>query len=100
MMVMIAGTLRIPVENIDAARLALARLVDATRQEPGCLDFAFSESVSEPGLLHLLERWADRAALEAHWQSPGLREFRPIAEKLGVHDRALTLFEIASDTKL
>jgi quinol monooxygenase YgiN len=100
MTVMIVGTLRIPTENMDAARAALAELISASRQEAGCLDFSFSENIAEPGLLHLIERWADRTALEAHWRSATLQAFRPTAEKLGVNDRSMTLFEIASDTKL
>jgi len=99
-MIMTVGTLRIPTENVDKARPLLARVVEETRKEQGCLDFAFSESVSEPGLFHLVERWADRAALETHWQAPHLKEFRPVAEQLGVGDRNMYLYEISSQTKL
>jgi quinol monooxygenase YgiN len=99
-MIMIVGTLRIPTAKMPTARPALARLMEQTRKEQGCLDFAFSESLSEPGLIHLAERWADRAALEAHWQAPSLKEFRPVAEGLGVSDRNVFLYEVASQTKL
>jgi quinol monooxygenase YgiN len=99
-MLMIVGTLRIPVENVAAARTALAGVVEATRKEDGCLEFSFAESVAEPGQFYLIERWTDRAALEAHWQSPALKAFRPTAEQLGVGDRNMFLYEIALQTKL
>lgn len=99
-MIMIAGTLRVPTKNMDAARSAIGRLIKETRKEAGCLDFRFSEDLADPGLLHMTERWADQATLDAHRQSDHLKEFRPIGEILGITDRNLYQFEVTSETKL
>lgn len=45
---------------------ALARtLVEQTRQEPGCVDYALY-GVKEDNLAVMMETWADQASLDAH----------------------------------
>ena len=40
-------------------------MVEASRAEDGCLGYSYAEDVLEPGLIHVAERWRDRAALVA-----------------------------------
>lgn len=54
----------------DAIRAALSSLVEATRQEEGCLAYDLYESGSAPGTFITVERWTDQAALEAHLATP------------------------------
>lgn len=54
----------------DGIRAALSTLVEATRQEEGCVSYDLFESASAPGTFVTLERWADQAALDAHFSTP------------------------------
>ncbi|MBQ1343304.1 MAG: antibiotic biosynthesis monooxygenase [Firmicutes bacterium] len=46
--------------------IALAqKLVDQTRQEPGCVDYALY-GVKEDALAVMMETWADQGSLDAH----------------------------------
>lgn len=54
----------------DAIRSALTTMVEATRQEEGCLSYDLFESASTPGTFVTIERWTDQAALEAHLTTP------------------------------
>ncbi len=65
-MIMIAGTVRFPADRIRDARDAMARMIEATRAEDGCVHYAFAEDVLDPGLIHISELWRDQAALERH----------------------------------
>jgi quinol monooxygenase YgiN len=56
--------------------LALAAVVRATRQEPGCLEYVAHTSAKDPRQVLFYERWQDQAALEAHNQSAHLAAFR------------------------
>jgi quinol monooxygenase YgiN len=94
-MLLLAGTIRIPAENMEKARPILRRLIDATRAEPGCLDYAFAEDVTDPGLLHLREIWQDQAALDAHRATPHMAEWRATHADLGVHGRNLLQYDIS-----
>jgi quinol monooxygenase YgiN len=48
----------------------IRRLIRPTRAEPGCVTYILHRSIDKPRRLFLYEAWANRAALERHWQSP------------------------------
>lgn len=58
------GTLRCAPDEADTVRAALPRHLHLTRAEPGCLAFDVTETA--PGVFSVSERFADRAAFEAH----------------------------------
>jgi quinol monooxygenase YgiN len=55
---------------------ALAEVVRATRQEPGCLEYVAHTSATDPRKVLFYERWQDQAALDAHNLSAHLAAFR------------------------
>ena len=40
-------------------------IVEAARAAPGCLDFAISADVVDPGRINIFERWTSQAAVES-----------------------------------
>lgn len=100
MSVIVAGTVRVPPENLDAVRPHMARMLAASRAEDGCLVYSYAVDVEDPGLIRVFETWRDRAALEAHFRAPHLAEWRASWPALGVSDRRLTLYEVAGETAL
>lgn len=95
-MLLIVGTMRLPGENLDAARPAMRRMVEASRAEPGCLLYVYAEDLFDPGLIHVTEMWADQAALDRHFAAPHLAEWRAAWPALGIGDRELTLYDAAA----
>lgn len=93
-MILIAGTVRFPPENMAEARPAMARMVTATRSEDGCLQYAFAEDVLDPGLIHISELWRDAAALEAHGAAAHMAAWRAEGAALGIHGRDLRFYEV------
>ncbi|MFI8192060.1 putative quinol monooxygenase [Streptomyces sp. NPDC085946] len=63
-------------------RAALAPLVNATRQEPGCLTYVPHQGQDDPDLVVMHEIWQSEAHLRAHEHSPHLREFARLATEL------------------
>lgn len=55
---------------------ALTRLVEATRAEPGCLDFRGHAAAGQGHRFLLYERWTDREALGRHDATPHLAAFK------------------------
>ena len=92
-MIQIVGTVRIPAGSIDAARPAMERMLTASRNEPGCLRYSYAIDVLDEGLVHVVEAWADRDALAAHFQTPHMAEWRAEFAALGISDRDLRLYE-------
>lgn len=93
-MLLIVGTIRLPADRIDAARPAMARMIEASRAEDGCADYAYAEDVVDRGLIHVRERWRDRAALDAHLAAPHLAAWRAAWPALGFSDRDLMLYDV------
>jgi len=99
-MIVIQGTIRIPAENMAAARPIMQTLVEATRKEDGCIAYTFGEVVGEPGLVLIAEAWRDHEALGAHFNAPHFLVWREANPGLGVSDRNLTVFEALSSRPL
>lgn len=87
------GTIRIPDGAIDRARPAMAAMLAASRAEDGCLAYSYAQDVLEPGVIHIAELWRDRAALDAHFQTPHMAAWRAQFGAIGVSDRDLMLYE-------
>ena len=56
-----------------AVRDVLVPFALAARQEPGCLHYTLMEALDEPGHFVSYEIWADRAAADAHLQTPQIK---------------------------
>jgi quinol monooxygenase YgiN len=99
-MIVVVGTFRLPVETLDAARAAMARVIAASRAEPGCRAYAYAEDLIEPGLLRVNEAWDSRAALDAHLAMPHMAQWRGEREALGLYDRDITVYAVSGEAKL
>lgn len=62
---LIATTIALP-EHYDEVRSAMARLVEPSRAEPGCLEYVMHRSLTRPNAVVFFERWESREHLEAH----------------------------------
>lgn len=58
-------------ENIHAC---LKKLIDATRTEPGCIEYNLHEDLSDATHLTLLEQWTNEEALQLHFQTEHFKE--------------------------
>ncbi|MBA4779814.1 MAG: hypothetical protein A2792_01650 [Sphingomonadales bacterium RIFCSPHIGHO2_01_FULL_65_20] len=74
-MLIIEGWLQFAPGEIDKFAEAARQMVEATRQEEGCLHYAFARDMNDPDIIRISERWVDEAALEAHFASPHMAAF-------------------------
>jgi quinol monooxygenase YgiN len=63
--VIVAGHLVVDPESRDDYVAGCIEVVRQARRTPGCLDFALSADVLEPGRVNIFERWESQAAVEA-----------------------------------
>ena len=99
-MILIIGTVRIAEDGLDFARSAMKRMIDASRAEAGCICYSYALDVLDPTLVHVIEVWADRATLEAHFRTPHLAEWRAQWDDFGITDRDLRLYETDEGTPI
>ena len=94
-MLLIVGTVRLPPGNLPAARPVMARMVAASRDEDGCVEYAYAEDILDPGLIHVKELWTGQAALDRHFASGHIAQWRAAWPELGIGDRALRVYDVA-----
>ncbi|MEG3632188.1 MULTISPECIES: putative quinol monooxygenase [Micromonospora] len=56
-MLIVAGTLQVDPAGRDAYLATCAEIVRQAREAPGCLGFAISPDLVEPGRINVYERW-------------------------------------------
>ena len=97
-MIIIMGTVKLPPDRLDAAKPAMRRMVEASRAEPGCIAYAYSQDLLEPETIYVSEQWRDRTALTEHFATPHMAEWRGVMDSLGLTGRDLRVFEADEGT--
>ena len=94
-MVIVSGTLEFSGEAIDAVLAAMATVVISTRQEAGCISYAFYRDLTSPTVFRIFEEWESQTHLDAHLQTSHLAKFREALKTCGLHSRAVKIYDIA-----
>ena len=100
MTLIVAGTVRVPPEHLDGFRPHMVAMMTATRAEDGCGAYSYAEDVTQPGLIHVFEVWRDQAALDAHFKTDHMANWRTAWPGFGVSDRNLKAYDIAAERPL
>lgn len=87
--VLIMGVFDVDPAKRDAALELFKKMNKGSAEEPGCVRYAFAADLDDPNRFHLYECWADKAALETHFETDSLQEFRRLIPEL-VTDRSIS----------
>ncbi|MBA4708570.1 putative quinol monooxygenase [Aquitalea aquatica] len=83
MSVFIFATLQCQPETTAAVCAAMRDMQQASRQEPGCLQYQVLQATDQPHVLHVFEAYQDMAAVEAHRAAAHYLAYREwVADKL------------------
>lgn len=63
-MVIVAGHLLVAPEAREAYLAGCVTVVEQARSAPGCLDFAISADLTDPGRINIFERWDSQESVE------------------------------------
>lgn len=74
-MLIVLAKAKLGAGSLAAARAAIADMVAASKAEDGCIAYAFTEDMLQPGVIHIVEKWQDEAALAAHFATPHMAAF-------------------------
>lgn len=92
-MLIVTGSIAARADTFDALRQASLEHVARSRAEPGCLEHGVAVDANDGLRLVFFERWADRAALDAHFKVPASRAFAAQAGQLAARPPDLALYE-------
>jgi quinol monooxygenase YgiN len=78
-MLILSVCLRVPPDQVAALKPHIARVIAASRAEPGCIVYTLAEDMAEPGLIRAFEIYKDDAALKAHGESEHFKAWRAVS---------------------
>jgi quinol monooxygenase YgiN len=91
-MIIVAGTFRVPEENIEALMPVAHATLTATRKEAGCIVYSYAFDVEDRGLVRVYEEWESRPHLNAHLKQPHMGPWRAALVRLGASGRSLKVY--------
>jgi quinol monooxygenase YgiN len=94
-MIVIAGHVALDPAQREAAVAAAREMMRETRREKGCISYAFSADLDEPGRFRIFEEWESDEALRAHFASPHMARFQQAVGALGVREMAVQRYAVA-----
>lgn len=71
-----------------AEEMTASGIVEAIRQEPGNLGYAYFFPMEQPDTVLLVDRWESQQALDQHHHSPMMARIMELREKYDLHTRA------------
>ena len=74
-MLIVLAKAQVSEDAMDSAKAAIADMVAASTAEAGCIAYAFTQDILQPGVLHIIEKWQDEAALAEHFATPHMAAF-------------------------
>lgn len=92
-MIIITANVRIRPDRLDEALEASRQHVTRSRLEPGCVSHDVHIDPDDRAHLVFLERWADRPAVDAHFQVPEARAFARALGEMAETPAEMHLYE-------
>jgi len=63
-MIIVAGHITVEPQQRAAYLADCVRVIEQAREAAGCLDFAITADLIDPGRINIFERWASQAAID------------------------------------
>ncbi len=93
--IIIAGWIEIPEEK-RAEALNLAKdLIDPTRAQPGCIDYAWTADPHNLARVYVYECWANADDLQTHLDGPWYRKMFETMNSFGLTGLDIAKYEIS-----
>lgn len=99
-MIVITGLLVVAPEQIYDLRPHIAKLVAASRLDPGCLLYAWAEDFLEAGAIRMIEHWESRSFFEAHDASSHAQKWKAALSKVGLLRREMWLHDVGQSRSI
>ncbi len=99
-MLVIGGRIRLDPAKREAAIAAATEMMEATRQETGCVSYVFSADFADPGLFHLFEEWETAENLAAHGQTEHMATFQAKMADFGITERSIHVYDCSNKKQL
>ena len=74
-MILVLANITTTTEAIDATKAAIAEMEKASQAEGGCISYRFTQELSRPERMVVVEQWVSVDALKEHFGAPHMGAF-------------------------
>ncbi len=75
-MLVVLGDVYAQIPRRERVRELMLATQERAREEPGCIAYAFAETLDDPGHFMTVQQWRDHAALDEHYRSPAFADYQ------------------------
>jgi quinol monooxygenase YgiN len=93
------GDISAQLPRVEEARQVMRETQQRVRAQPGCVSYAFAETLDEPGHFVVVQEWQDQAALEQHYRSQAFADYQAAIEPLLVRDTVLRISQTSQTVR-
>jgi len=95
--IVLIARLKVKKEKETEAKQAALAIIADSRAEDGCLNYDFHQSLDDATLFFWHETWANKAALDAHFEKPYFAELGAKLKDIAEEPTQLTLTKMVSE---
>jgi quinol monooxygenase YgiN len=99
-MIVVSGVFEVETADRDAAIAAAVRMATETRKEAGCQSYAFYSDFENANRIRVFEEWESGEALERHFRTPHMTEFRAALGRIRMKRGQVFRYEVAARAPL
>ena len=98
-MIIIIGRAEFDPAALSRLRPALDAMMRATWEESGCLSYSMAVESEADGVVTIVERWADEAALKTHFATPHMAAFNAAVAGV-IRSMDLKMYDVTGERAL
>ncbi|MCU1289420.1 MAG: Antibiotic biosynthesis monooxygenase [Acidobacteria bacterium] len=95
--VVLIARLKVKKEAVEEAKRAALAIVEPSRDEAGCLNYDFHQTIDDPSVFVWHETWANQSAIEEHGNSEHFKQFGKAIENIVEEPLQLTFAKMVSE---
>jgi quinol monooxygenase YgiN len=92
-MLVVTGLIEVAEESRNDFIRHASEMAKTTRTESGCNAYAFFQDIEDPNRFRIYEEWENEAALEAHFKTDHMAEYRAVSQTLEISSVHIDKFE-------
>ncbi len=95
--IVLVARLKVREDSIEQTKKAALAIVDASRAEEGNINYDIHQALDDAAVFVWHETWANKAAIDEHFESPHFKDFFAKVEKFAAEPPQITLTKMITD---
>ena len=95
-MLTISARIELAPEDIEAYIAGAQKIIQPTRDEPGCQLYAFAVDIAHPNVIWISEQWENEEALLTHLGLPHVTEFLELCANVNITDMNVIRYDVSA----